>query len=492
MASLRGVAYTTGAVYVGKALGIVISTVTLGVITRYLGVEQFGNYATVLAFSAVVVSVTDLGIGWVVARELAVGNREVLGPIKTIKYLVTIGVVILTVLAAPFLGYTGQVEQGIAWIGLFTALTAINSLQVGILQGLFSLGKTVYADTLGRLVGLLCAWVVMHYDLGIIGLFIGLNLIGLTTYVINAGIIRSLGIGGEPFSLKGLGRYRYDLVTMPAVAALSFIVYKVDTLILARMVGPVDVGIYGAGYRILDVAMAIPSIFVGTLAPLLSKVLQGNDEQERRRVFQFSFSGIAFLAGLSGLLGFLFADLAIGVVAGKSFQEAATVSYHGHPITSVTVLQILSIYLFLAFIGSFFSAVLLAAKRNGALLVTGLSGLIVTVTGNLMLIPHYSYLASAILTIVTEVVMISGMAIALVATGWLKGITFALARSLLVTVVTSYLMLTVFHPLPVILRIFLAVVIYGVGVILLGKEEREMALQATKPLFGTQAKENHG
>ena len=405
----RGALYNIAIVYLGKVLGVLISTLTLGAITRYLGLEQFGYYSVVLTYSALIVSVADLGIGWIVAREIARGNQAAFIPLRSAKYVVAGVVVAASLFLLPVLGYAAPVKQGVVLLALFTFLTAVNSFQVGVLQGSHELNKTVYGDTLGRLVLLGAILIVRHYDLGIGALFLSLNLVSLTVYVCNAWYITRLGYTKRPWSLQGVWEFAYDFRTMPAVIAISYIVYKVDMLILARMASEVDVGIYSTAYRILDVATAIPSIFVGVLAPIFSNRLSAGDELETKRVFSQSFSGLCMIAGPIAIALVFLAPYAVRLIAGSGYLNASTQQWFGNPVTSTIVLQILAIYLFFSFFGSYFSSVLLAAKRQVGLIITGGVGLLLSVIGNIVLIPHYSYLASALLTAVVEVVIISGM-----------------------------------------------------------------------------------
>jgi O-antigen/teichoic acid export membrane protein len=232
--------------------------------------------------------------------------------------------------------------------------------------------------------------------------------------------------------------------------------------------------------------MAIPSIFVGTLAPLVTQALSSGDEESRRKVFRFSIAGISFLAGASASMGVLFAGLAIKVVAGPSFEAASTVSFRGQPITSVVVLQILCVYLFLAFIGSFFSSVLLAAKLQRGLIWSGVAGLVCTVVGNFLLIPRYSYFASASLTVLTELVMIAVMTGFLVRTGWLAGLLPIMLRSAAVSLVTVVIFWKLEGILPLYVSLIAAPTLYFSGMLALGKEERGFLRAYAQRIFKTQ------
>jgi O-antigen/teichoic acid export membrane protein len=474
MSKLKNVAVNTAIVYSGKLVGILISTVTLGIVARYLGVEQYGDYAAVLAYSAVVVAVADLGIGWLTTREIALGHEGQLRFLRSLKIMASVVAIAASVLILPILHYRPSVTLGIFLIILYTYVTSLNSLQVGILQGHSSLGKTVYADTAGRLVNLVLAYIIAQQDGGLVALFLALNVVGVTVYIINAVMIRTVTSPIKGFTLQGIGAFRYDLITMPLVSAISYLVYRVDMLILARLASPVDVGIYAAAYRIIDVAVAVPAILVGTLLPLFTQVIHGEDLEERGRIFRFGYSSTFFVGGLAATVCVVAAQPVIHIVMGSAYLSHATQHFYGVPITAVQVLQILGVFLYFSFVGSLLSGLILAAKRQHAMIIIGAVGLVITVGGNVLLISHYSYVASAFLTVFTEMCLVIGMILSLIKTGWLRDFWWPGIRSLIATSTAILSYTYVMRETSLASSIVVAVAVYGGVALLLGKQEREV------------------
>lgn len=433
MSVVRSVVSNTVTVYLGKIVGIIISATTLGIIARNLGVEGFGAYSTVLAYSAIVVAVADLGIGWLATREIALGKEDNLKTLATLKIIVTVLVIGGSLAVLPLFSYSLQVQQGVFLVMLFTYLSSMNSLQVGILQGKSRLGKTAIADTVSRVVNLCLAWLISYYGYGVHAQLLALNLVGATIYFINALMIRQAGVVLKGFQLKGLGLLKKDLLTMPAVVVLSFMVYRIDMLILANLAPSLDVGIYAAAYRIIDVVIAIPAILVGTLLPVFTQAIHDDNPEQLQRIFRFGYNITIFLGGLATVACFSLASLAVRVIVGPDFIGLATVSLYQIPITSIVVLQILSFFLFLSFIGSLLSGVILAAKRQTIMIWVGIVGLLITVIGNSILIPRISYAGSALLTVFTEVCIVICMLISMRGTGWLREFWVPFGRTVLVT-----------------------------------------------------------
>ena len=57
----RKIAYNVAVSTVCKVASTVLALVSIGLITRYLGQQGFGNYATVLAFFSFFAALSDLG-----------------------------------------------------------------------------------------------------------------------------------------------------------------------------------------------------------------------------------------------------------------------------------------------------------------------------------------------------------------------------------------------------------------------------------------------
>ncbi|MEI6478393.1 MAG: flippase [bacterium] len=405
MSTLRRAAYNTIVLYLGKVAGILISAATLAFTTRYLGVSLFGDYSTVLSISAILVSLTELGLNWIVSRELAQGNTGILNSLTNFKLLLTASCMGLAALVLPFIGYNSNIEKGVWLAALYIFFGSINNLQIAVLQGTSNLDKTAYTDIASRLVNLVLIIIVVKGGLGYFWAVAALNGAGITTLLLNNYFIRKLKLPSYRFDLSGLGAYRKELLEMAILSAVTFLVYKTDILILARLKSSTDVGIYGAAYRILDVAMTVPSILIGALYPVLSSLYLRRTEKESVSVFQSAFLAVILIGCLTTALGILTAPVTLRVLAGTSFVTASTVSWFGHPVTSILILQVLSVFLLFSFVSSYANALLIIAKKQRLCLWINAFGLVFNIAGNILFIPAHSYLACALLTVITQVVI---------------------------------------------------------------------------------------
>lgn len=405
MSTLRRAAYNALVLYLGKAIGIGLSTITLAMTMRYLGVERFGDFSAVVSFAAIVVSVTDLGLTWIVSRELAQEREDGLNTLASFKLLFSALSVVAALVLVPFIGFAPFVRQGIYIAGLYMFFVAANNLQIALLQGKSQLDKTAYGDVIARVANLVLVWWIVRHDYGYAAIVATLVTTSVAVLACNQYFIRKLELPPFRFTLQGIRKYRKEILQMAAYATLGFLVYKVDMVILARMRPSFDVGIYAAAYRILDVAMAVPSIMIGALYPVLSHAAVSDDAAYRFRVRRHTLTAVSVFALVTAAAAYIFAPLAIRIVAGGSFAVAGSVMWSGQLVTASTVFRILSVFLFFAYFGSYLNALLIAQKRQGVNIAANALGLAVNVTGNILLIPAYSYLACAVLTVVTQAVV---------------------------------------------------------------------------------------
>ncbi|MEK7548532.1 MAG: oligosaccharide flippase family protein, partial [Patescibacteria group bacterium] len=82
--------------YSGKIVGLLVSLVSLGLLTRYLGVSAYGQYATVIAIAGTVVTLSDFGFFWSTIHHLndQTDRLRVLKEIAALKFLLTAGLLI--------------------------------------------------------------------------------------------------------------------------------------------------------------------------------------------------------------------------------------------------------------------------------------------------------------------------------------------------------------------------------------------------------------
>ncbi len=261
-----------------------IAIVSTAYIARTLGPEDYGRFVTALAFIAMFVPVTNLGLRFVTIRDLASGTYVRAGaspgPEEMGSYVGRMLVLRLllglacAVVALAAVGVSGGSEETVrvtqiasAIIVLQAASSAFNDVfqafeamklvaRVQFVMGLFIIGSSVSALLLG--LGLY----------GLMGAYVLGNLLGTTIWIWHVrarGIVPRLSID-VPFWRRSL------LVAAPLF--FPNLVREAGTrfgvVLLGRFSGQHAVGTFGAANNLLDRLVVIPDGVCTALFPTLS------------------------------------------------------------------------------------------------------------------------------------------------------------------------------------------------------------------------------
>src|SRR3989339_975484 len=116
----RKIAYNVVASSASKIASTVLALVSIGFITRYLGKDGFGDYATVLAFFAFFSAVSDLGLYQISTREISregADAEKIMGNVFALRIISAAVVVLISPLVIWFLPYSRELKTGIVIVG---------------------------------------------------------------------------------------------------------------------------------------------------------------------------------------------------------------------------------------------------------------------------------------------------------------------------------------------------------------------------------------
>ncbi len=172
-----------------------------------------------------------------------------------------------------------------------------------------------------------------------------------------------------------------------AILALLMMVYaKIDTVLLKELHpnGNSEVGIYAAGYRLLDALNMIAVLFSGILYPIFARMIKLKED-------------------LNSLVRLSFSLLVIPSVFFST--EIMSLLYDQHIEESAMVFRVL-ILSFISISNSYIFGTLLTANGSIRLLNTfALTGVILNMILNLVLIPSYGSLGSAYASLSTTLII---------------------------------------------------------------------------------------
>lgn len=409
MSLTRKIAFNTIVQVVGKVITTLISLVLVTALTRYLGVSGYGQYTTVFAYIAFFGVIADFGFFWILVREIANPKNNFDQAVNNILTLRTVlGVLVYG--AAFLIGLLIPQYQDFQWgIGI-TALAslflALNSTYVGVFQNKLRMDKATLTDVVGRAVILAITLYLINQNYGLNAILWAYALGNIVNFFLSAWLGRIYIRFRFAFDFVYWKKVFFQALPMGIVLMLNLVYFKVDTLMLSMMKSSTDVGIYGPPYKILEILLLFPAIFMGNVFPAMTRYIYERSEKIHNAI-QKSFDFL-LMAGLPLVIGVIFtAPKIIAAVAGQEFVTAQTIpSTWVVSATSAGALQILAVAVGISFISHLFGYLVIALGKQTQLIAPNVILVFINVGLNFLLIPKISYIGAALTTVLTEALVL--------------------------------------------------------------------------------------
>ncbi|MBF6590222.1 MAG: polysaccharide biosynthesis C-terminal domain-containing protein, partial [Ktedonobacterales bacterium] len=176
---------------------------------------------------------------------------------------------------------------------------------------------------------------------------------------------------------------------MGLALALGQIHYKADTIILSLLRSPSDVAIYGLAYKVVDFLLMFFAVFAGLVFPVLARYSNALDARfERARVRVLNVCVTLAVPAAVGTI--LLAPGILRLIGGGKYPQSAL------------ALQLLAVSAVFSFVNMIYNYLIIIQNRQASLIWVASINITANVALNLYAIPRYSYLGSAVATIITE------------------------------------------------------------------------------------------
>lgn len=401
-----------------KMISALSTVVATALITRGLGVSAFGTFFLMTGFATYFYLLLDFGINTVAIREIAADklltSRYFNGVLSLRLVFSAILVIILSILL-PFVPFRLEDINFLRWgifIGLLSLISqAIYNSCTMVLQSSLNYQKTIISAAIGNLSFLIMAILIIFYWPNTLLLVVA-NTLG--TFLVAASIfflVRRM-LRGATLSLDFKLWRRVLVLSLPLglTIFLTVVVAKADAFLLSVMTLPSEphmtnaeaLGYYGLAYKIFENILVFPTYFVNALFPMMiihKKESPNKLTKTLRRslVTMFSVSVVVMI------VGYWLSPLAIMVLSGQG---------EGSP--AVAALRLLLLGLPFFFCSAVLMFFLITSGKEWRLPWIYLTAAIFNVILNIRFIPSFGFMASALLTGVTEVVILVLLAVATV------------------------------------------------------------------------------
>lgn len=378
-----------------------VSALSTAVLARTLGVSGFGSYAAGLALFYVFSALCDFGFGSVLARELGAGRAD---DGTLVRSMLRVQVTWTT-----SVGLAGLVVCGIAGfheikIQVFAVLLPCIAFawMSGVRQVFYAnyrVGTLSIIDVVGNVLQAVAVIAVALAGAGplLVGAVLSATTLAMSAVVLAFGL-RHVDAGKASRGLRRrLFKHSWPLGLNSLLTSAYF---TLDLSIVSFLVAAHEVAYYAGATKFLSILVMVPGIVVSAVLPGMSG--RSTSVAALGTTVGKAWQWLAFI-GLPLCLGLAFyAPLAVRIFFGPSYAPA------------VPLVRILAVAGVVTLVTNTLGTALIATRRSGWLIGEGIVALVVNVAGNLALVPRYGVVASAWLTVATELVVLVAMVIGLV------------------------------------------------------------------------------
>jgi O-antigen/teichoic acid export membrane protein len=397
------IAYNTVIQVIGKIVSTVLGLLAVAIMTRYLGNEGFGQYTTIITFAFIFSIIADLGLTLVTSQMInqpQVNQQKVLNNLFGFRLLSAIVIILFAPIAVQFFPYAPMIKLGVLIVSFSFFFLSLNQVFVGLFQKELRTDKMALAEIIGRAAMVIGVFFAMIFDWGLVGMLWAVVLTNLVQFVAHYLFSRQFVKINLEFDWEVWKEIMHRSWPLFLTTAFNLIYLKADILLLSLFKNQVDVGIYGAAYKVVDVLVTLPFMFAGILLPLFVSHWANNNKQQYFLLFQKAFDATAIVVIPLMVGGYFLADPIMALIAGNDF------------IASGPVLKILILAIGAVFFSALFTHVMVSFERQKKLIKYYALTAITALPLYYFLIQRYSYFGAAWATFYSELLIMACSALA--------------------------------------------------------------------------------
>lgn len=391
MSVAQSVAHNTFVQIAGKAASTVLGLAAVAIITRSLGLEQFGWYVTATGFLQFVGILSDFGFTVTTSNLLAepdFDKKAVLATVFSWRLVSACFFQGLAPLAMLLFPYPAPVKAATAILTISFFTLALNQVFIGYYRERLQARVVAMAEIIGRLCLVVGVALVALGRLGFLPTMVVITLAAVVSTVCLAKPIGRLKLNFNPIISRAL----FGKLWPTALAVICNALYlQGDRVILPLFVPQTAVGLYGASYRVLDILIQIAAMVMGVVMPLLTFAWSRGRREEFRARCQLGFDLLSLLLFPMTVGLWALATPIMRLVAGENFAAAGP------------ILRWLALSIFGTCWGMVFGHVLLAINRQRQALWVYASDAVISLIGYFVFIPRFGLWGAVGVTIFSEV-----------------------------------------------------------------------------------------
>jgi O-antigen/teichoic acid export membrane protein len=310
---------------VGYVITTLVALLGIALVTRHLGVVDFGRFQTVMSLITMVATVADAGMANLGVREYAQRPSEererLMRSLLGLRLALTVAGVGVATLIALSVGYDWELLVGTVLAGLGLALTVVQTtLTIPLAAGLRNVAIAAL-DLLRQLVTV-CGYALLVAIGAGVAAFLGVTIpVGVVLVVVAAILVRGHIPLRPAFKLGEWVVLLRATVAFAMATAVGTIYLYTSQVLTAAVTDGHETGLFSASFRVFVVVASVPGLLILVAFPLLSRAAR--DDRERLSYAVHRLFDTTSLLGLAAAIGLVVgAPTIIDIMAGTGYREA--------------------------------------------------------------------------------------------------------------------------------------------------------------------------
>ena len=365
-------------------------------VARYLKEAGFGQYSLIVTIVGFFNLFTDFGLGTIVFREVSKDYSQAdkyFTNVSIIRMCLALISFIFLCLTVNILGYSSNIKAAACIYGITLLTTNIIELANSIFR---AFEKMEYMAILMIVLNALIL------SIGMIVLKSGYGLLVLVAGTVSAGIVTvflsyvfSIGkftLNISLFDIKFCISLLKTCFPFMLLGFVGVVYFRIDIVLLSKIKGDHDVGLYTAAYKLMDAFMIISNSIISAVFPYISRYYESSFEKLSSLFKKLSIS-LFFLGLIMSMIVFIFAKPMIMALFGPLYMP------------SVQPLKILIWTVPLIYMNAVLLYTLIAADLQHNIVMAISIIALLNFLLNIVVIPKYGYIGSSYVTVLSELII---------------------------------------------------------------------------------------
>jgi O-antigen/teichoic acid export membrane protein len=393
MSSAKRIARNTSLLTIGQIISYGESAIYAILVARYLGAEGLGILNFGVALAAVFGVLANFGLTTLTAREVAKDRglaSKYVANVIPMQVLFALAAIALIVALVNVVGYPQETIYVVYILSVGIIISTLSSLLLAIFQAFEQLKFQSVVLVITSGVALCGAVIAIQLHLNVVAFaLLWLLTSGIGLAYVYATCARRFFVPRLEADFTFWKSALTEAWPMAAMALSIMIYFRIDVVMISVFQDTVAVGFYSVAYTLAEASTIVPSMFLASLFPVLSRLHQASKTSFRDTCAQ-SMRYLLYLALPMAFFVTLWANPIVSLLFGARFDP------------SVAALQILIWAAAIMYVTMVLGAAFVTTNLQKLLMKLTFIGVAVNICLNLLLIPKYSYYGASFATVITE------------------------------------------------------------------------------------------